>query len=551
MISSGNSPSPQVLFIASECGQIARTGGLGDAVHDLSRALCERGIHTAVIMPGYSSSSLIGHTVEQFKIPFSGKHYRIKLLKLDLGEVPVYQIKSKDYFEKEYGTVYIDSERGNRGPFEDDAKRFAFFSRATAEIIKDFPLFKETKILHCHDWHSGAFLVLLKFDPAYEAIAQRVRTVFTIHNLSYQGVRPFVYAKEKLQMSFSSWFPELYYNLVATPRIFDIRDPLAEIPCFNPIKAGIRLADLVTTVSPTYAHEVTLPDDPGNRFIGGHGMERDLIQLAKRGRLSGILNGINYKDNDPGLLDPPYNPASKSCNQERKAFVRTFLGNLPERITQLARTAGDSFRNSASLLKRKPLLSAQWKKRPLLVFISRAVDQKAGILFESFSGGKNLLSRILDRKLSFIALASGGLENRFIESMDRENALFINAFDKQLATELYGAGDLLLLPSYFEPCGISQLIAMRYGCLPLVHEIGGLQDTVQHRKTGFCYRGINLEQQLKGVLRTLDNALKMWHESPKEWQTMMHAAMDKRFSWEGPAQTYKQLYSQLVGGTVF
>ena len=539
--------SPRILFIASECARIARTGGLGDVVHDLSRVLRQKGISTAVIMPGYSSGSLTGEFVEQYKIAFGGKSHKVKLHALDLDGVTVFQIRSKTFFEKEYGTVYIDSGSLDRGPFEDDAKRFAFFSKAAAEIIHKSPLFQATKILHCHDWHTGVFLTLLKMDPQYAELAQRVRTVFTIHNLGYQGVRPFVYAKEKLLMSFSSWFPQLYREMVATPRIYDIRDPLAEIPCFNPIKAGIRLADLVTTVSPTYAHEITLPNDPGNRFTGGNGMERDLTQLARRGRLTGILNGIDYTDNDPAALIPPYISGTASCCRDRKKFTKSFLERLPERLALLAEESGDRFKNSGEILKRKPMLDAAWKKRPLVVFISRAVDQKAGILFEEMSGGKNLLDRILNRELSLIVLASGELEENFRKTMDRDNALFINAFDRKLATDLYGAGDLLLLPSYFEPCGISQLIAMRYGCLPLVHEIGGLHDTVKHRKTGFSYHGVNLEQQQRSLLRTLDSALKLWQESPERWEEMIRKAMDKRFTWEAPARTYIQLYSQLTG----
>jgi starch synthase len=144
-------------------------------------------------------------------------------------------------------------------------------------------------------------------------------------------------------------------------------------------------------------------------------------------------------------------------------------------------------------------------------------------------------------------LASGELEDSFTEYMQAENALFIDTFDGTLATALYAAGELLLLPSYFEPCGISQLIAMRYGCLPVVHEIGGLHDTVRNRRTGFCYGGVNLAGQQKALLRALDAALKLHREDPTGWNGMMREAMEERFTWTGPTKIYQQLYGQLLG----
>lgn len=540
--------APTVLFIASECGGIARTGGLGDVVRDLSRALVGRGVPTAVILPAYGSSTLTGESIASLKVPFGGKERKAEVLYLDHDGIPVYQIRNKKFFEKEYGSVYIDSGRAGRGPFEDDAKRFAFFSAAVAAALITLPDFRELTLLHCHDWHSGILPVLLKMDPAFTAVAARLRVLFTIHNLGYQGVRPFVYGRERELNSFASWFPGLYRALAGTPRFFDLRDPLAEFPCFNPIKAGIRLADLVTTVSPTYAHEITLPDDHGNRFIGGHGLERDLTLLARQGRLVGILNGIDYTVSDPAKLDPPFSAALQDPAAGKAVFRKSVLEGLEARLRTLAARPGIPFPGSRRLLDRKPLLDVKlWGKRPLVVFVSRAVDQKAGILFEHVSEGKNLLQKILERELSLVVLASGELSNSFTEYMQAENALFIDTFDGKLATDLYAAGELLLLPSYFEPCGISQLIAMRYGCLPVVHEIGGLHDTVRNRRTGFCYGGVNLAGQQKALLRALDAALKLHREDPAGWSGMMREAMAERFTWTGPTKIYQQLYGQLLG----
>ena len=522
---------PTLLLIASECGGIARKGGLGDVIRDLSRSLHASGVRVGVVLPGYQESGILGEKTASLKVRFGGKVHKTGLLYLERHGVPVFQIRNRTFFEKEYGSVYIDSEKLARGPFEDDARRFAFFSAAVTEALAAYEPFNEVELLHCHDWHTGVLLTLLRTDPRYRETARRMQSLFTIHNLDYQGSRPFIYGKEKELLSFQSWFPELYESLVGTPRFFDLRDPRATDPCFNPLKAGIRLADLVTTVSPTYAHEITLPDDPGNRFTGGCGLERDISLLARQGRLSGILNGIDYHALDPARLDPPISTEKRTRRSQKKAFKKAFL----ERI------AG---RPECGALYADP---KGWLERPLVIFISRAVEQKAGILLEGEGQERVLLDKVLDRDISLIALSDGGLGERLAARMGGDNAVFINQFDPELATGLYAAGDILLLPSYFEPCGISQLIAMRFGCLPLVHDIGGLHDTVRDGQSGFAYKGRNLQEQKRNLLRTLDRALETKQNQPEVWQEMIGTAMRERFTWEDPTRIYRQLYSQLLG----
>jgi len=523
-----------LLFAASEFGGIAHTGGLGDVVRDLSRELYKKRMNIAVIIPAYSKSTETGILVYSFKTPFGGRLITTEILKLDFNKVPVYQIRNKLFFEEEYGNVYIDSGKSGRGPFEDDAKRFAFFSAAVAESLLTFPPFRKIRLLHCHDWHTGVLLTLLRYDPRFVNTAAGLRIFFTIHNLGYQGVRPFVYGKTADLLSFQSWFPKLYNSGISPRQLSDIKDPVAKTPCFNPIRAGIRLADIVTTVSPTYAHEITLPDNGNNCFIGGSGLEKDLTRLAKQGRLSGILNGIDYNSCDPGKLSPPYEATDKDLISKKTEYKLTFLERLQDRIKNSKNTV-----TAKSLFKMK-----NWKNRPLLIFISRAVKQKAGILFKKMPDGVTLLGSILNLDISLIVLASGELNNDFQAALTGDNALYMDTFDRELATALYAAGDILLMPSYFEPCGISQLIAMRYGCLPLVHEIGGLADTVTD-ETGFSYNGTNLIQQQNNLLSQLRKALAKWHSDKNGWETMMRKAMGGRFTWEEPAKIYRQLYNQL------
>ena len=533
---------PNVLVVAAECRDLAKVGGLGDVVRDLSKALKYLGIPVSIVMPYYDTVKQPVEPVDSFPVQFgSRKNWFVKSFRHMLDGVPIYLLRSEDFFGGSYGDIYIDSDRLGRGPFEDDAQRFAFFSAATLEFLRRSAEMREINVLHCHDWHTGVLLVLLNHDPRYRKMANALRTLFTIHNLDYQGVRPFEGLAEREFQTFAQWFPNQYSDWKAQGALEPLSDPLIPTPCFNAMRAGINLAHAVNTVSPKYAVEITLPDDPARNFIGGRGLEGDLQRCGDR--LYGILNGLDYNLNDPSTLTPPFDVDIMGWQKAKRHHKEDLLETLPDHIQGMASRLGKNFKNSDSLLRKMSTYqSDEWKKKPLMVAVTRAVRQKASILLESLDEANTVLQAMLKRELSLIILGTGELESQLEEINSRPNGLFICAFDAELAHRLYVGGDIFLMPSDFEPCGISQMVAMRHGCLPLVSNVGGLSDTVQDMRTGFVYAGANRQEARQDLVDTLDKALDMWVNGRKKWTKMQVQAMSLRFEWKSSATQYLELY---------
>jgi starch synthase len=459
----------------------------------------------------------------------------------ELDGVPVYLLSNRDFFSGEYGEVYVDSDRLGRGPFEDDALRFAFFSVAVLEFLLEYPELFEINALHCHDWHTGSLLTLLKYGSRYERLANTVSTLFTIHNLDYQGTRPFELVGERSLSTFAGWFPELYQELKAHGNLVAISDQHSQVPCFNPMRAGINLADNVNTVSPNYAREITQPDDEERNFIGGRGLEEDLKNRGSH--LYGILNGLDYEMNNPSALSPSFDSAIPDWQSARRQHKMDILKCLPENLEIMAVNLGRRFKNSASVMeKMRDFQANRWGKKPLVVAVTRAVRQKVNILLEGSDSSASLLQEILNREIFLLILGTGDLEDDLEEINNYENGLFICAFDPALAARLYAAGDIFLMPSDFEPCGISQMIAMRYGCLPLVPAVGGLKDTVQDKITGFVYLGADRQAARQAFLDKLDYAINCYSQEQPGWEAMQVRAMNARFEWSTSAREYIKLY---------
>jgi starch synthase len=298
----------------------------------------------------------------------------------------------------------------------------------------------------------------------------------------------------------------------------------------------------VNTVSPTYATEITQPDDPGRSFIGGRGLEED---LRRSGRLSGILNGLDYELYDPPRLTPPLDVGIKKWPRARHQHKLHLLKNLRADLQALAVRSGSRFKNSDSVLKKMSTFrAAEWQQKPLVVAVTRAVRQKASILLEPLNQSGTVLHHLLKRDIFLIVLGTGELEDHLEVINQYPNGLFICAFDSHLADQLIVGGDLFLMPSDFEPCGITQMIAMRYGCLPVVPDLGGLSDTVQNMRTGFVYCGANRPAARRALIRTLDRALRCYANDQDKWTTMQARAMSVRFEWTSAAREYLELYSQ-------
>jgi starch synthase len=534
-----------VFMVAAECRDLVKVGGLADVVHDLSRSLTMMGIKVRIILPYYETIDKPAYYTLDLNVEFGAGEWPVQVYTHQLGPVPVYLLRNGAFFGGEFGQVYIDSSKRGRGPFEDDARRFAFFSMAALQLIQQEYVEQRVDVVHCHDWHTGTLILLLKYDQRFRILRKRVKTLFTIHNLDYQGIRPFQIFKNNMHLSFSDWFPGLYRALLKKAVLRKILQPGAEDLLYNPMRAGINLADRINTVSPTYAREITRVDDQGKNFIGGRNLEFDLKIRSRKKELNGILNGLFYEQYDPSKLDPPFDIPIRNWPQVRQRHKEIFLKNFKKHVQDLEKRLRKKFRNSSLVLSKLNYFDPQeWLDRPLVVAVTRLARQKIGILLEKQGRKENMIQNILKRDIGLIIIGNGELDDHLDDINLEPNVYFICAFDPGFAHLLYVTGDIFLMPSDFEPCGISQMIAMRYGCLPLVHDIGGLHDTVKHLQTGFLYRGRNRKEARSNLLKTLDLAVKYYLRHRHKWIAMQQQAMMQRFDWINSSKEYIALYQR-------
>lgn len=528
----------KILMLAAECRGLAKVGGLGDVVLDLSLRLKNKGHDVSIFIPYYENLEIKASVILSFNVKFGKKNIPAKIMTCKHNGLTIYLLDSS-FFQKEGGDIYVDSAKFNRGPFEDDAQRFAFFCAAIIELLKTTQMFSGTNILHCHDWQTGPIPLLLRL----EGLEKNVRTVFTIHNLDYQGIRPMddPYAP---WASFRQWYPEYFDMLKNLTWRHLILDPRTT-ECFNPMRCGIRLSDGINTVSPTYAKEITMPDNISTNFIGGRGLETALKLRQKEGRLWGILNGLDYEISDPDKLSPPYNEKTADLLNIKKAHRENLLKDLPGTLQDLKKRIGKRFKNSDKAIKHLPVFLKSIDGKPLVVSITRAVNQKLGLFLEQLNEKKSMLEAFLEKELSLLIIGTGELEKELEKLNKFPNALFICAFDPNLAQNFYSAGNLFLMPSDFEPCGISQLIAMRYGCLPIVNDIGGLHDTVINGKSGFVFSGKSREEARTKFLNATDNALDIIRK-PSAYEQLIRTAMSQRFNWDRSVEKYEEIYETLL-----
>ena len=412
------------------------------------------------------------------------------------------------------GQVYCSDEPAR--PFAADANKFAFFCTAAAAWIDQLEALPD--VVHLHDWHAAYYCLLREYGQYFERL-RRTRTVFTIHNLSYQGIRPISGDESALE----SWFPDLRYTYSA------IRDP-AYADCFNPMANAIRLADIVSTVSPTYATEICRPSNHELGFIGGEGLEQELENARDSGRLVGILNGCQYN----GLIG------------RRPGWQRILsLASDQVAVWRAADISVRAHKVAGETLQALP------KRRPthVLTSIGRLVRQKVSLFLEEMPNGQTALECILEELGStgiLILLGSGEpvYEQRLLGIAERaNNLLFLRGYSESLADPLYRSGDLFLMPSSFEPCGISQMLAMRATQPCVVHGVGGLKDTVENNRSGFVFAGQTPQQQAENFVATVRRALTLKTDKNDEWQKICIRAASARFSWAKSAQqTIEQLY---------
>ena len=474
-----------ILFAISEAYPFAKTGGLGDVGGSLPAALNEQCLDVRVIMPRYSSIPM--ELQEQIEHVTTFKvELSWRKLKCNLSKLVSNNV-CYYFIENEY---YFS--RDTFYGFDDDGERFAFFSKAVLESltkIKDF----QPDIIHCNDWHTALIPLLIKENYGNNPFYFGIKTVFTIHNLKHQGVFPAKVFEDVLGLEghVAAWDKLEFYGGI------------------NYMKAALLSADYLTTVSQTYAHEILHPY---------FGEQLDGVLRLRSDHLCGILNGLDIKkynpQDDPNLL---VNYRSSLCKKEENKKHLQELVSLPVR-TDI----------------------------PVLAMISRLVDQK----------GLDLVAHILEEMLSMdlqmVVLGTGdkGYEEMFkhFASKYPYKIAVRTVFDEALSHKIYGGSDILLMPSRFEPCGLSQMIAMRYGTIPIVRETGGLKDSVYPYNdytgegNGFTFANYNAHELLFAVQR----AVKLFFEDKAAWKGLAENARKRDFSWGKSAKKYAELYHEIT-----
>ena len=483
-----------------------KVGGVGDVVRDLPIALAGLGLEVTVITPSYGMFHTLpgAEPYQKIRVEFAGQSLIAHVFELPGAGNAVRQfvIEHEILSPEGPGKIYVNDPPGN--PFAIDSAKFAFFNAAVAALVNSSD--NPPDVLHLNDWHTG-LIPALKVFGSRDAALSRVRTVFTIHNLAYQGIRPFRGHPSSLE----SWFPEL---LEHEAELVDPRYP----ECVNFMASAIRLADAINTVSPNYAMEIQRASDPSTGFSGGEGLEDELKTAFQQGRLTGIINGCMYPEQSPSALQwdellalIATRPDIMNANLPPQQWIENHKGQPPDN---------------------------------LLLSIGRVVDQKVPLFLHPVGGERSALEVILETlgpKSLFIMVGNGdrNLEERFVEiARTCENFLFVRGYVEGFAGPLYATADLFLMPSSFEPCGISQMLAMRAGQPCVVHAVGGLKDTVEHGVTGFVFDGASPLAQAENFVRCVLEAVTLKQKKPAQWRKICSNAALQRFSWPLAAQRY-------------
>lgn len=470
----------KVLFATSEAHPYAMSGGLADVSGALPKALRKRLIGARVIMPLYDvipqqlRESM--KFITSITVPVSWRRQYCGIFEAKYGNVIYYFIDNQYYFKR--GSLY--------GHY-DDAERFAFFSRAVLEVIKAIDFAPD--IIHCNDWQTALIPVYLRLFYGNEPKMQNIKTLFTIHNIQYQGK----FGKEILGDVFG--IPQSEQSLV------EYGD------CINLMKGAIECAHLVSTVSPTYSNEIL---DPWY----SHGL--DSILRQRRWKLTGIVNGIDTDVYDPehdSMIFAPYSANDLSGKAENKRKLQEMLG-LP-----------------------------QCSDIPLIAMVSRLVPHKGLDLV------KARLDAIMHYGVQMVVLGSGDYEyESFLgEVAERypDSFRLRTGFIPDLAHKIYAGSDIFLMPSQSEPCGLSQMVALRYGSIPVVRETGGLKDTVTDSGTGegngFTFAEYNADAMAHAVYRAVQG-----YENREGWSILQKRAMQCDNSWGASANAYIRLYKSML-----
>jgi starch synthase len=486
---------PRVLHVAAEIFPWVKTGGLGDVIAALPPALAGLGADVRLVLPGFTPllDALPLTDAVRLHTPFAGERIRVALARLPDSPVSAYLVDHPAFYDRA-GSPYQAPDGTEWG---DNHRRFALLGWAAAALAQGADSNWRPQIVHCHDWHAG-------LTPAYMRAANAgVSSVFTVHNLAYQGFYP---AGD-------------FGDLALPPNFFSI-EGVEYFGGLSFMKAGLYYADRLTTVSPTYAQEIQTP---------GFGMNLDGLLRTRAGVLTGILNGV-----DPAIWSP-----------ENDAL-------LPHRYSLDGAMPGKAAAKAA--LRQRLGLSAE-ARGPLFGAITRLTWQKGLDLV------LQALPALMDRGGSFALLGSGDGD---LEAGFRAAAAAYPGrvgieigYDEPLSHLIIGGSDAIVIPSRFEPCGLTQLYGLRYGTLPVVRRTGGLADTVIDANAMTLVEGSAAEGSATGFVfedgtadalaGALQRAASLYRDDPLAWQRVMRRAMTRDFSWTASARQYLDLYQHLTG----
>lgn len=506
------------LFVAAENDGIpnCKAGGMGDVVRDVPRQISERGDIAHIVVPSYSRLHFNGTFISNLELKLRGMAYTAEIYevpaKREFPNVHHYVVHHPEITSGEIGHIYHDDPEE---PFFTDNVKYTIFCTAVAEAIK-IGAFGNLDIVHLHDWHSSLLLFIKTYHPEYREL-KKMRYVYTIHNLAIQGIRPFTGNYSSL----GNWFPNISID---GNKLKDYRYP----DCINLMAVGIRLADAVHTVSPSYKEDILRPSNPPE-FIGGEGLEKDLQQANDEGRLFGILNGSNYKNirvaEKGSLYRNIVRALFKWLQEESKKYKADFLAHTGEKVMEYV------------VEKPKFIISS----------VARLTEQKFYFFKRSPEAFVALLEKLKKVDGIFMLLGTGAPEYEELFrklSYEHKNFIFTNGQSEDLIDSIYLETDLYCMPSLFEPCGISQMLAMRNGNPCFVHGTGGLKDTVEHMVTGFCFDGRTYDEKIENMLAVMDEALDVYMNDPLKWAEIRANAKKMRFTWEKSVNDYyRYLYS--------
>ena len=478
----------KLLFAATECAPFFKSGGLGDVIGALPKELAKKGHEVRVVLPYFKK--LIPEKfkkdledLDHFEVEMSWRKQYVGIKSLKKENVRYYFIDNEYYFDRE--RLY---------GYGDDAERFAYFQLAAIEMLEVLDYIPD--VFHVNDWQTAVIPVLLKDKYSWKERLRKIKTVLTIHNLMFQGVFDQYVLGDLFGIGYAAFHER------------GLKGRQEEV---NFLKGGIYYADLVTTVSPNYAKEIQTKEF-------GMGLDEDLRRV--KDKVVGLLNGIDYDEYDPATdqsIPATFTAKDLKGKKVNKAALQEKVGLPKEESTAL------------------------------IGIVSR-LDEQKGIQLMIDS----LHELLCFRNVQVVLLGTGKeyYEEAFRHYNQHHPDSFkaIIDFDVDLAQLIYAGCDLFLMPSAFEPCGLSQMNAMRYGTLPIVHETGGLADTVKaynHQTiegTGFSFYDFNAGT----LLNTIDRALTVYYDFPKQWQQLVKQAMAEENSWEKAADAYVEVYQKLM-----